>query len=84
MNYLIDEKGLLDTIDIPNVPGTGRGSRALLNDEPRHTDGSDMRQYEPVSERHYLFTSLSAGDKKRYLVELPEKLGFECEFTGEW
>jgi hypothetical protein len=84
VDYLINEEGLVDTIEIPYVPGTGRGSRALLNDEPKHTDGSEMRQYEPVAGGYCLFTSLSAGDKKRYLSELPEKVGLGCEFEGEW
>lgn len=84
VNYLIEEEGLIDAIECPYVPGTGRGSRALLNDEPKHTDGSEMRQYEAVSGGFYLFTSLSAGDKKRYLPELPEKVGLECEFDGKW
>jgi hypothetical protein len=39
VNYLIAEEGLLDEIDIPYIPGTGRGSRALLNDEPEHPNG---------------------------------------------
>lgn len=84
VDYLIEEEGLLDAIDLPYIPGTGRGSRALLNDQPNHTDGSEMRQYEPVSGGHYLFTSLSATDKKRYLPELPDKVGLQCEFDGEW
>jgi predicted type IV restriction endonuclease len=84
VDYLIEEEGLLSTIDIPYLPGTGRGTRALLNDRPNHTDGSEMRAYEPVSGGHYLFTSFSATDKKRYLPELPDKVGLHCEFDGAW
>jgi hypothetical protein len=84
VEYLIKEEGLIDAIDIPYVPGTGRGSRALLNDEPKHTDQSEMRQYQLLTGGYYLFTSLSAADKKRYLPELPEKVGLNCQFEGEW
>lgn len=84
VDYLIEEEGLIDAIGLPYVPGTGRGSRALLNDEPKHTDGTEMRLYESVSGGNYLFTSLSSADKRRYLAELPQKVGLECHFTGEW
>jgi len=84
VDYLIEEEGLLDAIDVPYVPGTGRGSRALINDTPEHTNGKEMRQYEPLSGGYYLFTSLSAKDKKRYLPELPRRVGLDCEFTGDW
>lgn len=84
VSYLIEEEGLLSAVELPYVPGTGRGSRALLNDKPEHTDGSKMRQYEELSGGYYLFTSLSADDKIRYLSELPAKVGLECEYSGEW
>lgn len=84
VTYLIEQEGLLDAIDLPYVPGTGRGSRALLNHDPVHTNGTDMRQYEPVGDGYYLFTSLSSDDKQRYLSELPAEVGLGCEFVGEW
>jgi hypothetical protein len=84
VKYLIEEEGLLDALALPYVPGTGRGNRALLNDQPTHTDGTEMRQYEQVADGYYLFTSLSAADKQRYLPELPAKVGLECEFDGKW
>lgn len=84
VNYLIGEEGLMDEIEIPYIPGTGRGSRALLNDEPVHPNGSDMRGQQRVSGGYYLLTNLSSDDKKRYVSELPKKVGLECEFTGEW
>lgn len=79
---MIEGKGLLDAVSLPYVPGTGGGNRPLLNDQPTHTDGTEMRQYEQVSDRYYLFTSLSAADKQRYLPELPAKVGLECEFNA--
>jgi predicted type IV restriction endonuclease len=84
VNYLIGEEGLLDEIEIPYIPGTGQGSRALLNNEPKHPNGADMRGQQRVSGGYYLLTNLSAEDKKRYVSELPEKVGLECEFSGSW
>lgn len=84
VDHLIKEENLIDQIEIPYVPGTGRGSRALLNSEPKHTDGREMRAYEKLSSGYYLYTSLSADDKKRYVSELPEKVGMDCEFVGDW
>jgi len=84
VNYLIEEEGLLDEIEIPYIPGTGQGSRALLNDEPTHPNGSDMRGQQRVSGGYYVLTNLSSEDKKRYVAELPEKVGLECEFSGGW
>jgi len=84
VNYLIEEEGLLDEIDIPFIPGTGRGSRALLNDVPEHTHGKEMTGSVEISNGLYLFTHLSSPDKKRYLPELPEKVGLSCEFAGSW
>lgn len=43
-----------------------------------------MRKYGPIPGGYYMFTSLSARDKKRYLAELPLMVDLECHFTGEW
>jgi len=84
VNYLIGEKELLAEIEIPYIPGTGQGSRALLNDEPQHPNGSDMRGQQRVSGGYYLLTNLNSEAKKRYVSELPEKVGLECEFSENW
>lgn len=83
-NYLIEEEGLLDEIEIPYIPGTGQGSRALINDKPEHPNGSDMRGQQQVSGGYYVLTNLSSKDKKRYVSELLEKVDLECEFSGGW
>lgn len=84
VNYLIEEERLLDEIEIPYIPGTGQGSRALINDKPEHPNGSDMRGQQQVSGGFYVLTNLSSEDKKRYVSELPEKVGLECEFSDSW
>lgn len=84
VGYLIEKRGLLEEIEIPYVPGTGRGKTALINEEPVHTNGDEMRQYSTLSRGFYLYTSLNAQNKIRYITELAEKMGLECEFIGEW
>lgn len=84
VDYLIEEEDLLNEIDIPYIPGTGRGSRALLNDIPEHPNGSDMRGQQKVSGGLYLLTNLNSEDKKRYVSELPPKVGLEPVFSGRW
>lgn len=84
VDFLFEEYRLLDFIDIPYVPGTGRGTRALINDAPVHTNGAEMRQYKELANGYYLFTSLSAEDKFRYLSELPENVDLEMEFSHNW
>jgi len=82
--YLIEEEGLLDAISLPYIPGTGRGNRALMNDAPVHANGSEMRQAVEAVDGVWVFTSLSAEDKRRYFPELAEAVGLECRFVGEW
>lgn len=84
VDYLIREKGLMSEIEIPYIPGTGKGKRALINDEPVHTNGDDMKLFEELSNGYYLFTALSSETKIRYASELPEKVGLECDFIGDW
>ena len=84
VEYLIEHHNLLEAVELPYVPGTGRGSRALLNDIPEHIDGTEMRQYQTVAGNYYLFTALSSEDKQRYLSELPSAVDLECEFVGDW
>ncbi|WP_162224592.1 type I restriction enzyme HsdR N-terminal domain-containing protein [Halorussus amylolyticus] len=84
VNYLIEEEDLLEEIEIPYIPGTGQGSRALINDKPKHPNGSDMRGQQELSSGYYLLTNLNSDNKKRYASELPVKVGLECEFSGSW
>lgn len=84
VDYLIKNRNLIEETDIPYIPGTGQGSRALVNDEPVHIDGKEMRAYQQLSDGHYLYTSLNADTKSRYLTELAEKLALSCELVGDW
>lgn len=84
VDYLIKEESLLEEIEIPYIPGTGKGTRALINDEPVHSNGTEMKRYTTLSNGFVLMTNLNAEDKIRYVSELPEKVGLGCEFVGEW
>lgn len=84
VDWLIEERDLLDEIDIPFVPRTGRGTNVLVNEEPIHTDGSEMRMYEELSNGYYLYTALSVKSKKRYVTQLVERMDLNCEYFGDW
>lgn len=84
VDYLIEDQDLLAEIEIPYIPGRGKGKRALINDEPAHPNGEEMRLYEELSNGYYLFTSINSKSKIRYASELTEKMGLGCEFTGGW
>jgi len=84
VEYLITEEALLDAIDIPYVPGTGTGSRALLNDTPEHTNGQEMKTHQNVGSDYYLHTNLPSDLKRKYVSELAERVGVELEFVGSW
>lgn len=84
VDFLIQQKDLLEEIKLPYVAGTGRGTQALVNTEPVHTDGSEMRTYKELSDGAYLHTTLSANSKMRYIPQLAEEIGLKCEFSGDW
>lgn len=82
VDYLISEQALLDEIEsLPYVPGE---KNALLNTEPRHPSGSEMRTYRPVSDDYYVFTSLNREAKQRYVEQFAERCGLTGEFDGLW
>jgi polyhydroxyalkanoate synthesis regulator phasin len=83
-DYLIEEWELLEYIELPYKPGSERGHTALINDEPVHTNGQEMRLYEELGEGLFIYTSLNAQTKTRYISELVEKVGLMCEFSDSW
>ena len=79
-DYLIENHGLLDEINVPYIPGTGEGDRALINDTPTHPGGAKMGLYRDLSEDHYILTQLNASMKKSYLNELAQRCGLNARF----
>lgn len=84
VEYLLAAEDLADAVDVPYVPGTGRGSRALLNTTPTHTDGESMIASRELSNGWYLFTNLSADAKQSYLSEIIELADLQAHFEGDW
>lgn len=81
-NYLVTEHDLIDAIGpLPYVPGK---KNAILNDEPSHPSGEDMRLYREVANGLFLFVALSKESKKRYLRRFAESCGLDITFSGEW
>lgn len=78
VNYLIEEHGLLEEIDIPYRTGRGTGSRALINDVPEHPNGDTMSSYRAVSSGYYVLTKLGASRKQEYINDLSQKCGLNA------
>jgi hypothetical protein len=82
VDHLISEQGLLNEIEsLPYVPGE---KNALLNTEPCHPSGNEMRTYRRVSDDYYVFTSLNRKSKQRYVEQFAERCGLTAGFDGLW
>jgi len=82
VDHLIREHGLIDAYaPLPYVPGK---KIAILNDEPTHPSGEEMRLYRAVGGGYYVYTSLNKGAKKRHLTDFADACGVDITFDGEW
>ncbi|AGB37783.1 type I restriction enzyme HsdR N-terminal domain-containing protein [Natronococcus occultus] len=82
VDLLIQEFGLLDEFEsFPYVPGE---KNAILNSEPRHPSGEEMRLYRELSDGYYLYVALNQVSKKRYVERFSGWCGLDVEFEGEW
>ena len=82
VDHLIKEHSLIDAYaPLPYVPGK---KIAILNDEPTHPSGEEMRLYRTVGSGYYVYTSLNKGDKKRHLTDFADACGVNISFDGEW
>lgn len=82
VDFLVREYGLVSELGpLPYVPGE---KTAVLNSEPRHPSGEEMKLFRPISEGCFVYTSLNQGSKKRYIRRFAELCGLEVEFEGDW
>ena len=82
VDHLIREHGLIDAYaPLPYVPGK---KIAILNNEPTHPSGEEMRLYRAVGGGYYVYTALNKGDKKRHLLDFADACGVDISFDGEW
>ena len=80
--YLIEEHQLIDRLQqFPYVPGK---KNAVLNDEPNHPNGEEMRLYRSIADGYYVYTSLNKESKKRHLERFVECCDGSIEFAGRW
>jgi hypothetical protein len=83
VDYLIEEHGLIEQIEIPHFPPQAR-KNCSINTDPVHPNGEEMRiPYELVN-GYYLHTSLNVRGKKTRIRDLAEHVGLSVEFLGEW
>jgi predicted type IV restriction endonuclease len=82
VDRLISNNGLIEEYEpLPYVPGN---KIAILNDEPNHPNGEEMRLYREVGGGYYVYSSLNKGDKKRHLRDFADACGVDIAFGGEW
>ena len=83
IDYLIEEHGLIDEIEMPHSPPKAR-KNCSINTEPIHPTGEDMRQPYELINGYYLHTSLNTRGKKTRIRDLAEQVGVDVDFIGEW
>lgn len=82
IDFLVRERNLVSELgSLPYVPGE---KSAILNSEPRHPSGEEMRMFREISDKKYVYTALSQESKKRYVRRFAELCGLEVEFDGGW
>lgn len=82
VDYLMTERGLSKEIGtLPYVPGQ---KNAILNTEPQHPSGEEMRIYKQLSSGDYLYTSLNKEAKQRYMRRFADMCGVSVDFTEKW
>lgn len=82
VNHLIQNHDLIGHLpEFPYVPGE---KQAILNDEPRHPDGEEMRLYQELDDGYYVLTSLNQDSKKRYISRFAKFCGLDVEYSGAW
>jgi hypothetical protein len=83
VDYLITEHDLSEVLDLPY--STPRAQKnCLINTEPEHPDGRQMRGFYTLVNDDYLYTSHSLEDKRRLIEHLAGKVDLSVEFAGEW
>lgn len=78
VEYLIEEFDLLDDIPLPYVPGN---KKAIINNQPTHPDGSEMRGFHAIPGDIYVDTHMNKRGKEKELSRLAGKCGLDVEFN---
>ena len=82
VDYLITERGFSEKIgSLPYVPGQ---KNAILNTEPQHPSGEEMRVHKQLTNGDYLYTSLNKEAKQRYMRRFAYMCGVSVDFTEGW
>ncbi len=83
VDYLITKYALTEQIEIPYFPSNAR-KNCLINTEPLHPNGDEMRGAYELVDGHYLHTALSTSGKQNNLRDLVDNIDMEIEFLGDW
>ena len=83
VDYLIEEYGLIDAVDIPHFPPRAR-KNCSINTDPKHPNGEEMRVPYELTNGYYLHTSLNIQGKQNRLRDLADRVGLSVDFLGDW
>jgi hypothetical protein len=81
VNYLIQDQGLLDELELPYMPGR---TRPILSTEPTDRNGQRITHIRELPDGTYLNVALNADDKQKFMGEFSEMCGPTIEFSGSW
>lgn len=82
VNHLIEQHGLLDSIELPYVPEWA--SNCTMNETPEHPDGTEMRAPVELVSGDYLHTSLNRQQKEYRIKNLAKQVDAERALKGSW
>ncbi|PSQ23196.1 restriction endonuclease subunit R [Halobacteriales archaeon QS_8_65_32] len=82
VDHLVENYDLLNEIgSLPYVPGK---KNAILNSEPKHPSGEEMRLCRSLSNGCFLYVSLNKKSKIRHIDRFVSMCGLTAEFDGNW
>lgn len=84
IDYLVREYDLIDVIDIAHFTPRAR-QNCIINSEPYHPNGNEMRGAHKLTGGYYLHTALNKRSKKNSIEHLAEKAGLtDVRYLGDW
>jgi hypothetical protein len=76
---LAEDHELKNNISLPYAPGN---KRAIINSEPKNTDGSEMHTFHELPNGLYINTNLNRGEKIKYINEFASECGLITHHSG--
>lgn len=87
VGYLIQQHSLDNRLDLPWAPDEGEtipASLAVVNREPVHRDGTEMRDPTRLANGYHVETALEPAPAREVVEALAEQTGLRVMFQGRW